>query len=101
MTIKAKIFMQTLWQRNVDWDEPLSDEDQQEWLNIAHDIQEAMSVTIPRQYLSKVNTTTKQPRKLHIFADTSPIAYGAVAFLCADSNTSFIMAKARPCPNLS
>ena len=70
--------MQTLWQCNVDWDEPLSDKDQREWLNIAHNIQEAMRVTIPRQYFSKDNTTTKQPRKLHIFADTSPIAYVAM-----------------------
>lgn len=45
VTIKAKIFMQTLWQCNVDWNEP---EDQREWLNIAHDIQEAMIVNIPR-----------------------------------------------------
>ena len=98
VTIKAKIFMQTLWQRNVDWDGPLSDEDQREWLNIAHDIQEAMSDYIPRQYPSKNNTTTTQPRRLHIFADASPIAYGAVAFLCVDSDASFIMAKARVAP---
>ena len=38
VTIKAKIFMQKLWQCNVQWDEPLTDEDQQQWLEIAHDI---------------------------------------------------------------
>ena len=97
VTIKAKIFMQTLWQRNVEWDEPLTDNDQQEWLDIAHNIQEAMCVKIPRQYFSK-SSATKQPNKLHIFADASPIAYGAVAFLCVDRDTSFVMAKARVAP---
>ena len=74
VTIKAKIFMQTLWQRNVDWDEPLSDEDQREWLNIAHDIQGAMRVTIPRQYPSKNNTTSSTPPRI-IQPQLSPESY--------------------------
>ena len=80
MTIKAQIFIQKLWQHNVEWDEPLTEEDQQQWLHIAHDNQEAMDVTISRQYFPK-SGTFDQPHQLHIFADVSPLAYEAVAFL--------------------
>ena len=61
---------------------------------MSHDNKEAMSVSIPRQYLPRGNTT-KQHSKLHIVADASPIAYGAIALICMDGNTSFVMAKVR------
>jgi len=47
VTIKAKIFMQKLWQLNVEWDEPLTNADQQQLLHIAEDIQLAMNMAIP------------------------------------------------------
>ena len=97
VTVRAKIFMQSLWQRNIDWDEPLSDEDQQQWLEIAENIQEARSLQIPRQYFPMVGDSA-QPHRLHIFADASLTAYGAVAFLCSGNSTSFIMAKSRVAP---
>ena len=40
----------------------------------------------------------KQPDKLNVFADASLTAYGAVAFLCRGSNTSFVIAKSRVAP---
>lgn len=97
VTINAKTFMQSLWQHNIDWDEPLSEEDQQQWLTIAENIQKARHVQIPRQYLPTVGIP-KQDYRLHIFADASPTAYGAVAFFCSGNSTSFVMAKCRVAP---
>ena len=97
VTVRAKIFMQSLWQRNMDWDELLSDEDQQQWLEIAENIQEARCLQIPRQYFPTVGAS-EQPDRLHIFADASLTAYGAVAFLCSGNSTSFVMAKSRVTP---
>ena len=54
VTVRAKIFMQSLWQRNLDWDEPLSDEDKQQWLEIAQNIQETRCLQIPRRYFQQL-----------------------------------------------
>ena len=97
VTVRAKTFMQSLWQHNIDWDEPLSDEDQQKWLEIAKNIQEARSLQIPRLYFPTI-AASEQPDRLHIFADASLTAYGAVAFLCSCNTTSFVMAKSRVAP---
>jgi len=97
VTVQAKVFMQSLWQRNLDWDEPLSDEDQQQWLRIAENIEEARCFQISRQYFPTIGTS-EQPDTLHVFADASLTAYGAVAFLCSGKSTSFVMAKSRVAP---
>ena len=89
--------MQSLWQRKIEWNEPLCDEDQQQWLEIAENIQEARSLQIPRQYFPTVGAPV-QPDRLHILADASLTAYGAVAFTCSANSTSFVMAKSRVAP---
>lgn len=97
VTVRAKILIQKLWQEDIDWDEPLSKATEEEWVSIAADIQDAMTISITRQYFPTYNTT-KQTVKLHVFADASPKAYGAVAFICADNLVSFVMAKSRVSP---
>ena len=42
---KGQSFMQKLWQHNIEWDEPPIEDDKKEWLEMAHDIKEAMSVS--------------------------------------------------------
>ena len=54
-------------------------------------------IQIPGQYSSTVSAS-KQPDRLHVFADTSLTAYGVVASICRVSNTSSIMAKYRVAP---
>ena len=41
--MKAKIFIQELWQRILGWDEPLPTELEAKWDDIAQDIQELAS----------------------------------------------------------
>ena len=97
VTVRAKILIQKLWQQDIDWDEPLNNAAEQEWLSIATDIQDAITTSIPRQYLA-IDNPTRQAVQLHIFADASPKAYGAVAFICLDNLVSFVMAKSRVAP---
>ena len=97
VTVRTKILIQRLWQQHIDWDEPLNNAAEQEWLSIATDIQDAITTSIPRQYLA-IDNPRRQAVQLHIFADSSPKAYGAVAFICVANLVSFVMAKSRVAP---
>ena len=97
VTIRAKLLLQTLWQKKVTWDEPLSSEHQQLWQTLLYDLQHLHRISIPRYYW-KDGTTTNLPVELHLFSDASTKAYGAVGYLHKGTSTSFIIAKARVCP---
>ena len=96
MTIQAKLLLQQLWQRNVEWDEPLPQPLQEQWVSIATEIQHATNLSICRQYLTTEELITVD--QLHIYADASTKAYGAIAYLRSGNHTAFIMAKNRVAP---
>ena len=62
--------MQNLWQKHVDWDEPLGKDLQDEWLTIARDIQDAMTMNLPRHYFTSADDLPITAQ-LHVFADAS------------------------------
>ena len=97
VTIRAKLLLQTLWQKKISWDVPLSSEHQQIWQTLQHDLQHLNQLSIPRYYW-KNHTTSNLHTELHIFSDASTKAYGAVAYLRQGTSTSFIIAKARVSP---
>ena len=88
--------MQKLWQKNVEWDEPLEKSIQDEWLAVANYFQDATALSIARRYFTTKNFT--DVNQLHVFADASPKAYGAVAYLRSIDHTAFVMAKTRVAP---
>ena len=92
VSIRAKILIQNLWKGKYDWDEPLPENAQQEWIQLAKDIEDATGTTFPRYY------SVKNSRSLHVFVDASMKAYGAVAYLQDDRNTALVMAKTRVAP---
>ena len=69
-----------------------------QWLNQISDISNLTSIEIPRPYF----LTSISKRQLHIFCDSSQLAYGAVAYLRgmsgAEIYTAFTMAKTRVAP---
>ena len=91
---KAKIMIQDLWKQNLNWDEDVPSEHKDQWLNW---ISNLTSIEIPRPYFLK----SISKRQLHIFCDSSQLAYGAVAYLRgmsgAEIYTAF-MAKTRVAP---
>ena len=94
VVVRAKILMQKLWQCKIAWDEPLSEDHQTEWKDIAINLKEATGLSVRRCYFT---LPTKQP-VVHCFADASPRAYGAVVFLTQQNQVSFVTAKSRVAP---
>jgi len=84
VTICAKLLMQTLWQKQLELDEPLEPELCDQWQRIISDIKQLAQFHINRRYFTI--TYEKNNVQLHIFADTSTKAYGAVAFLSYNRN---------------
>ena len=80
ITIRAKIFLQRLWQESIDWNEPLNESLVADWQKIVNDLQEAfMTTNIPRRY--HLNSNSEDVPQLHCFVDSSIKAYGAITYL--------------------
>ena len=95
VTVSTKLFLQKLWQQQLDWDVPLSEELCETWNRISNDVIRATEIPFPRQCtsLSLMSETT-----LHVFADASPQAYGAVVYMVQGTHAAIVMSKSRAAP---
>uniref|UniRef100_A0A1B0C8T2 CCHC-type domain-containing protein n=1 Tax=Lutzomyia longipalpis TaxID=7200 RepID=A0A1B0C8T2_LUTLO len=79
ITISAKILLQSLWPLKVEWDDGLSEEVVQKWLQYQTNIRRAaQGVAVPRQATCKGKPQRSQ---LFLFCDASEKAYGACVYL--------------------
>ena len=95
--IRAKMLIQKLWTKGLQWDDKMDDVLQREWIGIQGDLETARLIDINRPYFRDINHLHDQC-ELHVFADASTKAYGAVAYLKRDKDCSFILAKSRVKP---
>ena len=87
LSVRGRIFLQTLWKAKVSWDESLTEEH----TNILVEILREFS--FPRRVVF-------ESVELHVFVDASTKAYGAVAYV-VDTNThssNILISKARVAP---
>ena len=95
-----KLIIQELWKRKLDWDEELPPDLKHRWNDWKATLHELTSIEIPRWY--GFNFPEESALELHVFADTSSCAYGAVAYLRFQSNSelkcSFVIGKSRTAP---
>ena len=94
VVIRGKILIQKLWQLKVPWDEPLNDDLQTKWRDVATDLKNAKQFSVSRCYF---DTHVTHP-SIHCFVDASQQAYGAIVFLVQDKQVSFVIAKTRVAP---
>lgn len=76
VVLVAKLFMQTLWQSGLGWDEHLPQELLQEWLNFRSSLAVLRQIKVPRW----LNATSSSRMELHAFADASRSAFAAAVF---------------------
>jgi len=73
----------------------LSEDLSKNWYEIAINITQATTLQFPRQCIAMAATTKLT---LHVFADASPRAYGAVAYLQQGTQSTILMSKATAAP---
>jgi len=98
--IRAKIGLQQLWQRGIDWDDELPEDMQANWVKLFEEMKELNNVSFPRCLTP--NYSVDRPT-LCIFADASQAAFGACAYTrwqISDGTfgVRFVAAKSRVAP---
>ncbi|XP_071055143.1 uncharacterized protein [Onthophagus taurus] len=78
LIITAKIFMQELWTRKLDWDESLPNDLVSKWTSFLDDFRGIPTIRVPRWLGMNSDVTSIE---LHGFADASNNAFGAVIYL--------------------
>ena len=95
--LPCKLFIQTLWQNDQKWDEPLTEDQIQKWLILKQELMKLGQVKIPR-YLG-TNVQLGVPLELHVFTDASSKAYGFAAYVVVPGQHShLVFAKTRLAP---
>ena len=105
-TVRAKMLLQAMWSKGLQWDEPLDPETRVavgQWfeeLRQLSDLHIARSLHFDLQSGIQASDSTL---KCHVFADASELAYGAVAYSRVESSTGevqrrLIAAKSRVAP---
>ncbi|XP_055906234.1 uncharacterized protein LOC129941590 isoform X1 [Eupeodes corollae] len=75
-TVRLKILFQNIWRKKLNWDEELSSDLQCIWETCRNEINELNEIGIPRH----LSTSREGSTQVHVFADASQHAFGAVAY---------------------
>ncbi len=93
-TSRARVILQKLWRRKVDWDEPMPKDIEKEWNTWLEDSEKLPQLRIPRG----LNPDKDPQVKLHIFADASADAYAAAAYFVTRTSTRLMLSKVKVAP---
>ena len=99
--IKAKIFLQKLWEEGTDWDDPVPSVIHEAWSQWRAELNLLSEQHIPRCYFPKDAEIVSV--QLHGFSDASEQAYAGVVYLrmidsTGNIHTSLVMSKTKVAP---
>ena len=96
LLLSAKLFIQSLWQKKLDWDTAVNEKEMKEWEIIHTEIEDILNFQLPR--LIEIG----EENELICFTDASKAAYCAVLYLRARHGskwtTSLVYSKTRVSP---
>ena len=97
--VPAKKRLRDLCQQKIGWDDEIALEELARWRSWISDLPKLSQVAIPR-HLKPADFSEVRSCHLHLFADASQVAYGAVAYVRFESanhqvHCSFLTAKSR------
>ena len=91
--IRGKLLVQSAWRCQVSWDDTLPDCFLQQWKILYEDFVLLSNVRFPR-----IVALEGSEYILHLFCDSSQIAYGCVLYLTTNSSSTLLFAKAKVAP---
>ena len=99
-TLRAKCFVQELWQNGIDWDEVMPENMESKWRRWLDEVKQLSAFKLPRHH---IDLSCAKLIEAHVFSDASEAAYGAVAYLryisdCDSVICSFVASKTRVAP---
>uniref|UniRef100_A0ABD2XC02 RNase H type-1 domain-containing protein n=1 Tax=Trichogramma kaykai TaxID=54128 RepID=A0ABD2XC02_9HYME len=102
ITIQARLLMQCIWSKEVQWDEVIPELEFKQWHEWLQVLEKIKTVKISRCY--QLPNFQNNKAELHVFCDASSRAYGAVAYWRFDLGNgnfyiTFIIAKNRVVPS--
>lgn len=101
LTLKVKIFLQSLWKEPIEWDEQLDEEKIKTWSEISERLQLIPTIKIPR-YVGSCHQVDKTINLL-CFCDASSQAYATVIYIHIEDDegsfsTNLMFSKSRLAP---
>ena len=98
-TVKAKVLVQELWKRKVEWDQPLEGKLVEEFREWEKELPLLPAINIPRW----IQVEDGSQVEMHGFGDASEKAYGAIVYVRVTDakgnvSISFLIAKTRVAP---
>ena len=94
LTIRARILMQEIWRRNLQWDDSLPSDLQK----LGRDLLNEFTIVSRDLQVTRYNASYDKETILHGFCDASNLAYGAAVYLSNALGVGLITARAKVAP---